>query len=50
MDKLFEKIKLKNNRVIIEDNIDNLSTARKNKIKIFVRPDKEIKLAEKMIQ
>ena len=38
-EKIFEIIKLKNNSVIIKDDKDNLYQARKNEIKIVVKPD-----------
>ena len=46
-DKIFEITKVKNNSVIIKDDKENLYRARKNEIKVIIKPDKEIKLTEK---
>ena len=46
-DKVFEIIKVKNNSVIIKDDKDDLYRARKNEIKIVVKPDNIIELKAK---
>ena len=48
-EKIFEIMKLKNNSVIIKDDKDNLYQARKNEIKIVVKPDNPIELKAKKI-
>jgi hypothetical protein len=46
-DKIYEIIKVKNNSVIIKDDKDDLYRARKNEIKIVVKPDNPIELKAK---
>ena len=40
-------MKLKNNSVIIKDDKDNLYQARKNEIKVIIKPDNPIELKAK---
>ena len=46
-DKIFEIVKVKNNSVIIKDDKEGLYRARKNEIKVIVKPDNPIELKEK---
>lgn len=46
-DKIFEIVKVKNNSVIMKDDKEGLYRARKNEIKVIVKPDNPIILKEK---